>query len=294
MGFIAFSPNLALDRIMQLKHDLEIGQLNRVESLQIRPGGKAINLARVLSTLGAEVLAAGFLAGLNGKKFQKLFDAEGLKGQFHYLTGETRECHTILGLAGHPTEINEASFEVGIDDWNKLTNSLPAGELVISGSLPKLIESNFKELLSELNQKPIVDTSGKALLAAFEAGVKMVKPNQNELRAIASGDSVSAAKSLYKKYNVPILLSLGKDGAAYIAKDSYFVKALKIDAKNPVASGDSFLAAFLWANKQDWSIAKSLQLGVAAGMENAICGGGGQATKEGIFRHMEFLSSEKI
>ena len=294
MGVIAFSPNLALDRTMQLKQDLSIGQLNRVETVQVRAGGKAINLARVLSKLDDEVLATGFLAGLNGKKFQKLFEAEGLNGHFHYLTGETRECHTILGLSGHPTEINEPSFEVSIDDWQKLVDSLPAGELVISGSLPKLIEANFTSLLSELKQKPIVDTSGQALLAAFRAEVKMVKPNQAELRAIASGDSITAAKSLYKKYAVPILLSLGKDGAAYIAKQSYFVKALKIEAKNPVASGDSFLTAFLWASRQDWSIAESLKLGVAAGMENAVSGGGGQVSKEGIFQYLEFLSSDGL
>ncbi len=294
MRIIAFSPNLALDRIMQLKQELKIGQLNRVESLQVRAGGKAINMARVLSILGDDVLASGFLAGLNGKKFQELFDAEGLDGHFHFLAGETRECHTIVGGAGHPTEINEASFEISLDNWHRLINSLPEGELVISGSLPKLIEENFAKLLAELKQKPVVDSSGSALLAAFEANVKMVKPNQAELFAIAPGDSISAAKSLYKKYGVAILLSLGKDGAAYIAKQSYFVKALKIKAINPVASGDSFLAAFLWAQRQDWSIAESLKLGVAAGMENAVRGGGGQVTKDGIFEYLKFLSAQSL
>ena len=143
-------------------------------------GGKGVNVARVLRTLGAEVTVAGFLGGFNGRKVPSTCStAEGLTGVFHEVSGETRECHILLdGRAqtsqptSQPTEVYEGGPTVTPDDWRALIARLPEGRLIVSGSLPSgLSPEVFRTLLLELPHKPAVDSSGGALRAALGAGV---------------------------------------------------------------------------------------------------------------------------
>lgn len=107
---------------------------------------------------------------------------EGLPGVFEAVSGETRECHIILGgvLDGRaqPTEIYERGPVVTAADWHGLLRRLPEGQLIVSGSLTRgLAPETFKVLLLELVQsghKPTVDSSG----AALGAGGALVKPNR--------------------------------------------------------------------------------------------------------------------
>ena len=288
--FVTLTPNLALDRTLELSQPLSPTELHRVKHVREVAGGKGVNVARVLKTLGAEVTVAGFLGGFNGQKFRSLLRAEGLKGHFAEVTGETRECHILLDSHAHPTEVYEKGPTVIPEVWRDLVQTLPAGQLVISGSLPEGVSpADFCVLLGELPRKPVVDSSGEALKAALEAGVALVKPNRSELNSIlpVKNDGLNEARALFETYGVPVLLTLGAEGAAYIAEETHTVPAPKVEVVNPVASGDSLLAAFLWARAQGWTLERSLQLGVAAGAENAAVGGGARLSREGVMDRLE-------
>jgi len=295
--FITLTPNPALDRTLELATPLIPGNLHRVAKVREAAGGKGVNVARVLQILGADVTVTGFLGGFNGQKFRHLLAGEGLPGVFEAVSGETRECHIILGgvLDGRaqPTEIYEGGPSVTAADWRSLTARLPEGRLVVSGSLPRgLAPETFKALLLELVQsgyKPTVDSSGAALRAALGAGVALVKPNRRELAELlpVQGDGIAEAKLLFGSYGVPILLSLGAAGAAYIAGETLRVPAPAVEAVNPVASGDCLLAAFIWARSEGWSLTDALRLGVAAGAENAAAGGGARITRAGLLTRFE-------
>lgn len=293
MPFVTLTPNLALDRTLELAGPLTPATLHRVRSVREVAGGKGVNVARVLRTLGAGVTVAGFLGGFNGQKFRHLLGREGLAGVFGDVEGETRECHILLDAEGHPTayptvhptEVYEGGPTVTADDWRALTARLPEGQLVVSGSLPRgLSPEVFRTLLLELPQKPVVDTSGEALRAALEAGAALIKPNRQELESLlpVQGDGIAEAKLLYETYGIPILLSLGAQGAAYVADETLRIPAPEVRVRNPVASGDCLLAAFLWARAEGWSYKRSLHLGVAAGAENAARGGGARLTRAGV------------
>ena len=289
MPFVTLTPNLALDRTVELQTPLTSGELHRVKGLREAAGGKGVNVARVLQILGAEVTVAGFLGGFNGQKFRALLAEEGLPGVFEEVSGETRECHIVLDGRSHPTEIYEGGPTVTADDWRRLTaqlaEELPKGQVIVSGSLPRgLSPEAFRVLLQELPHQPVVDSSGAALRAALEAGVALVKPNRYELAELVpvQGDGMAEAKLLYERYGVPILLSLGAQGAAYIAEQTLRAPAPKIEVVNPVASGDCLLAAFVWALSQGWSLEDALCLGVSAGAENAAMGGGAALTRTGV------------
>jgi len=269
---VAFTPNLALGRTLELDRQLTPEKLHRVRVTHEAAGGGGVNLARVVKALGGDVIVAGFLAGWNGQKFQKLLSNEGLPGIFQEVEGETRECHILLDGRSQPTEVYESGPTVSIEDWAKLVRKLPSGRIVISGSLPSGITPDiFRSLLREFPRRPVVDTSGPTLVAALEAKVALVKANQAELAGVVGRASagVEEAIELFQEYQTPILLTQGASGAALIGRESYWAKPPKITVRNPVCSGDSLLGAFLWELARGNTSAQALRMGVAAGAENA-------------------------
>jgi 1-phosphofructokinase family hexose kinase len=293
---VAFTPNLALGRTLELDRHLTPEKLHRVRVTHEAAGGGGVNLARVVKALGGEVIVAGFLAGWNGQKFRQLLSNESLPGIFQEVEGETRECHILLDGRPQPTEVYESGPTVSIEDWAKLVRKLPSGKIVISGSLPPGITPDFfRSLLREFPRRPVVDTSGPTLVAALEANVALVKANHAELAGVVGRDSagVEEAIELFQEYQTPILLTQGASGAALIGRESYWAKPPEITVRNPVCSGDSLLGAFLWELAQGYTSAQALRMGVAAGAENARateC----EVTAEGIRELYERTQSGRI
>ena len=293
---VAFTPNLALGRTLELDRQLTPEKLHRVRVTHEAAGGGGVNLARVVTALGGEVIVAGFLAGWNGQKFQQLLSRESLSGVFQEVEGETRECHILLDGRPHPTEVYESGPTVSTEDWAELLKKLPSGKIVVSGSLPPGITPEaFRTLLREFPSRPVVDTSGPTLVAALEARVALVKANQAELANVMGRDSagVEEAIELFRQYQTPILLTQGASGAALIDRESYWAKPPEVSVQNPVCSGDSLLGAFLWELAQGATSAKALRMGVAAGAENARateC----EVTAEGVLELYERTQTGRI
>jgi tagatose 6-phosphate kinase len=299
--FVCVTPNAAVDRILHLSQPRAPHGLNRVARAIESAGGKGMNVARVLRALGADVTVAGFLAGLNATRFEALLERDGLDGPFVRVAGETRECQIVVDGHGQPMEINDPGPLAEASDWERLAAGLPEGRLVISGSLPPgLSPEQFGRFLTAVaerrGEKPVVDTSGPFLVAAVAAGVALVKPNEHEIGLLSPGtaDPIAAAREAYARTGVPVLLTLGAAGAAYVGAEGAFVPAPAVDAVNPVASGDCLLAAFLWASAQAWSTAEALRLGVAAGAANARLGGGGQLSREEVFGQLRQVAQASV
>lgn len=282
---VAITPNLALDRTLRLDRPLTRGALHRVLEARELAGGKGVNLARAVRALGGAVVVAGFLGGWNGRKFRGLLEREGLGGVFEEVPGETRECHALLDDGDHPTEVNEAGPSVPASSWEALWARLPAGRHVLAGSLPPGIDAPaFARLVADLPTPPVVDVSGPALAAAVEAGASMIAPNRRELAELLDRETatIADAAAFYETRGVPVLLSLGEDGAAYLGDERWRARAPRVATPNPVGSGDCLLGAFLWARGQGRDVAEALRWGVAAGTDNARRGGGGTVRADGV------------
>ncbi|MFO7544189.1 MAG: 1-phosphofructokinase family hexose kinase [Trueperaceae bacterium] len=294
---VALTPNLALDRTLRLDRPLLRGSLHRVQESSERAGGKGVNLARAVHALGGDPVVAGFLAGWNGRKFKDLLQSEGIAGVFEDVAGETRECHALLDGGDHPTEVNEAGPTVPASAWTSLLARLPSGQLVLSGSLPPGVGGDeFVDLVARLPERPVVDMSGAALSAAVKAGAAMVAPNRREFAALLERDTatIDDAIAFYETHGVPVLLSLGADGAAFLGEDRWRVRAPDVRAVNPVGSGDCLLGAFLWARGQGHDAGEALRWGVAAGSDNARRGGGGAVSADGIRELFALTAYEEV
>lgn len=278
--FVVLTLNPAIDRILRLDRPLQPGKLHRVTEQREQAGGKGVNVARALRTLGAESMAAGVLAGFNGQKFAALLAAEGLAGLHVFLErGETRECQIILG-EGHPTEINEAGVPYDAPSLERLLTACAEHTLVLCGSLPPGMRLDAFGALIHQQVPAAVDTSGPALRTALEAGAALVKPNEAELRQLAGSAELEAAQRLRERFGSQLLVTRGAQGAWLVGQETWKAQVPEVSVSNPVGAGDCTLAGFLWAKAQGLPEREALAWAVACGSASALQGGPASLTRQ--------------
>ena len=81
--------NPSIDYIVQV-NSLELGAVNRAEKDMKFPGGKGINVSRVLHRLGVENVALGFTGGFTGRFIKDVLQTEGVITNFIQVNEDTR------------------------------------------------------------------------------------------------------------------------------------------------------------------------------------------------------------
>ena len=143
--------------------ELHIDTVNRVQNVSKTAGGKGLNVTRVLSQLNEQVVATGFLGGKIGDFIAEKLNHNQVKHSFFKIKGETRNCIAILHN-GNQTEILEQGPTITVDEstgfLKHLKDLIPkAKSVVISGSLPKGVDSNYYSKIIDIcneNDKPVV------------------------------------------------------------------------------------------------------------------------------------------
>ena len=173
---------------------------------------------------------------------------------------ETRNCIAVLH-DGKQTEILEQGPTIQehealnfIEHLEIILNNVDV--VVISGSLPKGLASNYYVEIVELCKKygvaVVLDCSGEALKKVLESHQKptVIKPNTEELSQLIGKDVTDDIQELKAVLSDQlfqgidwIVVSLGAKGAFAKHKDKFYrVKIPKINVVNPVGSGDSTVA----------------------------------------------------
>lgn len=277
--------NAAIDKTYEVP-SFRTGCLNRTMSMWAEPGGKGINVAKVLQILGVQVKASGIIGGYNGDQICSRLDRIGLHHDFIRVEEESRICLNIIDKrTGIQTEILESGPEITEEDWKKLKEKLlmvaiESEYVVLSGSLPKgLPQKTYADLVELMRPytRVVLDTSGPALEIALEAKPFMIKPNQDELTAISSQNTLNESQIIetlkqWQRLKIPVMVvSLGSEGAlASVYGKIYRVVSPKIMAVNPVGSGDAFTAGFVAGLSDGMVIKSTLALAAAAGAANAL------------------------
>ena len=94
---------------------LQIDAVNRAADVRESASGKSINVARVAHTLGAEVVATGFLGGPRGAFIRSDLDSAGIAHDFVSVRPNTRMCVTMIDHGG-ATAQGGCCSAVGGDD----------------------------------------------------------------------------------------------------------------------------------------------------------------------------------
>lgn len=302
---ITFNP--AIDKRYQVS-EVSLGQVNRVDKLIYGAGGKGINCTRVISQLGYEVTATGFLGGFNGEFILHQLEKMKVNSCFTRIHGETRICIAVADSHENHTEFLEPGPTVQPDEYSNWLRSfdelLDITEAVtMSGSLPKgLAKDTYKQIITRANNKGVkcfLDTSGEALLHGVEAKPYFIKPNSDEISYITGksansiGELANAIKELLAKGVSVVTVSLGGEGSLTGYKNKLYKAVVpKIDAVNPVGSGDSFTAGMAIATAKGMGIKDAIAFSSACGTANALEDKTGYVNKhkvEEIFREVQII-----
>ncbi|MCK8680661.1 1-phosphofructokinase family hexose kinase [Streptomyces lichenis] len=256
---ITVTPNPALDITHRLD-TLRPHTSHRVAEVHEQAGGKGVNTARVLTALGRPATAVLPLGGPTGDLLRADLARSGIRHRAVPLAhGSTRRTLTLVH-DGDATVLNEPGPRLDPADFGALRAAvaelLPgARALTLAGSLPPGLPGHAYRSLTELaaaHRVPVVlDTSGKALLAALPAGPAVVKPNAAELAETTGlDDPLAAARTLAGDTGTAVVASLGADGllavtpqGSWRARLSRPLPAAGPAGRNPTGAGDSAVAA---------------------------------------------------
>src|SRR5919202_5349210 len=99
--------NAAVDRTLTVPN-FQLGQRHRASAALTLAGGKGINVARALKTLGVPVVATGLAGGETGTWIVRELTGEAILNDFVPIEGQSRTSTAVVDPAGGAyTEINE-------------------------------------------------------------------------------------------------------------------------------------------------------------------------------------------
>lgn len=280
--------NAALDRTLTVPN-FQAGFRHRASESLTLPGGKGVNIARALKTLGQPVIATGLAGGKTGIRIVEDLTAEGILNDFVRIRGESRTSTAIIDPTSNTqTEVNEYGPVVTARELNafleKFTYIAKGADVVIlAGSLPrKAKESFYKDMIGVLSSTEaltMLDTAGEPLRLAIKAKPGLVSPNTFEAEALIGHefgddeDFYRAVKQLSKMGAGAGIITHPSGCYAYLPDNDGKGRAFKVqipplDPISTVGSGDAFLAGFVSAKLSGKGEAECLRHAVACGAAN--------------------------
>ncbi|MEK4059669.1 MULTISPECIES: 1-phosphofructokinase [unclassified Paenibacillus] len=274
--------NPSIDYIVEVDQ-VKLGSLNRMKRDLKLPGGKGINVSRVLNQLNVQNKAIGFLGGFTGRYIEDWLHEEGIASDFVSVSDDTRI--NIKLKAGEETEINGMGPVIRDNEaealLQKLAN-LQAGDIVImSGSIPPSLGEDFYNRLIGVckhhGAEFVIDTTGQALQQALPLGPLLVKPNHHELAELfgvqisSKEDLITYGRKLLELGAKHVLVSMAGEGALFISENSLFrANAPAGKVKNSVGAGDSMIAGFVGTLSLTGDVLQAFRAGVASGSATAF------------------------
>jgi 6-phosphofructokinase 2 len=302
--------NPALDRTIWID-TFKFDDTCRITSEKRFPGGKGVDVSRMIKTLGGESIALGFIGGFDGFEFQGRLLNEGIPHDFIRIAGETRT-NIIIHAANSPHElkVNAAGPEIKPEELGIFIDKIKSLEpkptnAVISGSIPPgLSKGIYREMtlaFESLGAKVILDADGESLEKGLPATPFMIKPNVHELRRLigrdfeSTIDMIGCARSLLQDELEVVVVSAGAKGVYVVLEDGGFhATTPDVPVKNSVGAGDSLIGGIVFELDRGGSLEDAIRLGVACGTATAMSEGSAQGTKEDVEKILPLVGIQKL
>ncbi|AYC40393.1 1-phosphofructokinase family hexose kinase [Streptomyces griseorubiginosus] len=251
--------NTALDITYRVR-SLRPHTSHRVTEVVERPGGKGLNVARVLAALGHEVTVTGFTGGATGRTVQEQLTAvPGLVDALVPVTGATRRTIAVVDeRSGDTTQLNEPGPTVAAAEWSAFQEAyedlVPSVSAVaLCGSLPPGVPVGAYAALIRTAKAAgvpvLLDTSGEALRRGVAARPDIVKPNADELAELTgSHDPLRATQDTRRRGARAVVASLGRSGLLAATPEGRWRATPPAPVHgNPTGAGDAVVAGLLSA-----------------------------------------------
>jgi len=271
----SISLNSTIDYVIYTP-EFDVGYSANSSEEFLYPGGKGINVTRVLTQLGMPVKILGFVGGFTGIFIENALKDEGIETNFIHTLERSRI--NIKIKSGLESEINGKSPWISESEQERFFHSLDeikSGDLVLlCGSLtPSLSVEIYSKIMAHLHAKNIdfvVDTTEDALYSALKYSPLFIKPNLSELEILFDVEITHLDQVIYYGRKLMelgaknVVVSLAKDGAVLITPEKNLMAFVpSIDIKNSVGAGDSLVAGMVYSIRKGYDLIKSFHYGVA-------------------------------
>ena len=277
--------NPAIDYYMSMGN-FQLGSLNSLEEGYTLPGGKGINVSKVLKNFSVESKALGFVGGFTGDYIKKHLNEYEIESDFIELQENTR-INIKLKTKDFETEIAGKSPNISQEDVQELLKKFEKigkdDVIILSGSVPNSIsKSIYADIIKLLPKdcKVILDTRGLHFVEGLKEGVFLTKPNNHELEEFFNRklnnieEIIQAGKDLQALGSKNVLISLGKDGSILITeKEVYIGNAPQGKLISSVGAGDSMVAGVVYGIAKGMTLEDSYKYGIASGSSTAFSEG---------------------
>jgi tagatose 6-phosphate kinase len=251
--------NPALDVTYQVDR-LVPNTVHRVSGIEERPGGKGVNVARVLHQLGVPVVATGLADATFGDRVTEV----GVPASFVPALPTVRRTLVVQSATGttglwepgaKPTDPVAAAAAL-VDRVAELVRD--AAGLVVSGSLPPgvvdALPTELARLARDAGLPVLLDLDDAPLRTALAHGGAVLTPNLDELIRLLARDgyppqpdeAAEAARALAERNGAPVVVTLGAGGmVAATAEQSWRAAPAEEVVGNPTGAGDAAAAAII-------------------------------------------------
>jgi 1-phosphofructokinase family hexose kinase len=284
---ITVTLNAAIDKSLSVPN-FRLGRRHRTVEQRTMAGGKGVNIARTLKTLGQPVIATGFAGGATGTHIVEQLTDESILNDFVRIREESRTNTSVLDpTTGEQTEINERGPAVSEREVELFRDKLlylarGAAVVVFAGSLPRGVEPDlYAGLIRDLERlevTTVIDTDGEPLRQAVRADPDVVSPNVLEAEELVGHEFSGEDERLSVVHEIVALgpreaiMTLPDGCIAQVLVDGQMrAKRARIEQREPIArrgSGDAFLAGYVAARYEGRAPDQCLRLGVACGAES--------------------------
>jgi len=301
--------NPAIDRTFWVDR-IDYDESNRVKQECRYPGGKGIDVSRVLTSLGVPNVAMGFSGGYTGHELEHHLACEGVVSDMVYVSGETRTNIIIHEVStGRQIILTASGPQVTPQEMGALLEKVgglgDASLVVIGGSLPPGAGvDTYRTIIGRLRKRGIMtllDADGEALRRGIEADPEYIKPNRHELGGLVGRELhevkevIEAAMSVRSAGVGTVLASMDADGMVLVGEGQVlWALPPQVEVVNTVGVGDASVAGFVYGLVTGLGPQESVRWGVAAGTATVLKPGTARASKEDILAMLPRISLKNL
>lgn len=282
--FVTITLAPALDCTLTVDKTLTVNGIHRVQAETYTPGGKGVNVAKILALDGCPVIAGGLLGHAEQPAYDQYLATHGIQPEFLTVPHPTRRNLMITDGQGHEIKLNRAAFPDLEFHWPTLeayaTRLAAHGEvMILSGSLPARFPAGtygrLIRLFKRLGKTVVLDAGGEALRKGVAAGPDIIKPNRKELteltgRPMQKESAVLAELQALAQRHKAVIVSGGGADAWFAANGQFFrAQPPRVKVVDTTGAGDFLLGQFC----ADWFGGSAPRTLSAKGIRRAMAAG---------------------
>ena len=279
--------NPALDRLYRIG-DFQLHKLHRLSaSDQPRsfPGGKGVNIALGLESLGASVLAMGIAGGYPGRVLVEALHESNLSTNFIFAEADTRTNIFVIDPTNRTlTEISEAGPPLAPEDQQLFVNAYQrmlrqSKAIVLAGSLPVGASPDLYGTLLGLahrgNLRSVLHCAPALLEPLLSAGAHLICPDMRSTHRFRGTlvDSVSdfsaAGRVLLSEQEsteLVVFLNRIENVVAVGREQTVICRPRDLHIESMLGYADSLLAGLIFSLHRGHDLPTAAHYGCAAGL----------------------------